>query len=111
MKIAWLSFELCARMEMAAASIDEACSIKVARQRILDRIRSALNILEKLLEEATDLWGGRIRSLNGRKDNFLGNEENRTDSKEVDQASEKAVVWKKSEIILETEELEKRRSL
>jgi hypothetical protein len=55
MKIAWLSFELCARMEMAAASIDEACSIKVARQRILDRIRSALNILEKLLEEATDL--------------------------------------------------------
>jgi hypothetical protein len=36
MKIAWLSFELCARMEMAAASIDEACSIKVARRRILD---------------------------------------------------------------------------
>jgi hypothetical protein len=37
--------------------------------------------------------------------------EDRTDSKEVDQASEKAVVWEKSEIILETEELEKRRSL
>ncbi len=56
MKIAWLSFELCAGMEMAAASIDEACSIKVERRRILDRIRSALNVLEKLLEEATDLW-------------------------------------------------------
>jgi hypothetical protein len=70
MKIAWLSFELCAGMEMAAASIDEACSIKVARRRILDRIRSALNVLEKLLEEATDLGGGRIRSLNGRRDNF-----------------------------------------
>ncbi len=40
----------------------------------------------------------------------MGNEENRTDSKEVDQASEKAVVWEKREIILETEELEKRRS-
>jgi hypothetical protein len=50
MKIAWLSFELCAGMEMAAASI------KVERRRILDRIRSALNVLEKLLEEATDLW-------------------------------------------------------
>jgi hypothetical protein len=56
MKIAWLSFELCAGVEMAAASIDEACSIKVARQRILDWIRSALNVLEKLLEEATDLF-------------------------------------------------------
>jgi hypothetical protein len=56
MKIAWLSFELCAGREMAAASIDEACSIKVERRRILDRIRSALNVLEKLLEEATDLW-------------------------------------------------------
>jgi hypothetical protein len=42
-------------MEMAAASIDEACSIKVERQWILDRIRLALNVLEKLLEEATDL--------------------------------------------------------
>jgi len=38
MKIAWLSFELCAGMEMAAASIDEACSIKMERRRILDRI-------------------------------------------------------------------------
>jgi len=55
MKIAWLSFELCAGMEMAAASIDEACSIKVERRRILDRIRSTLNVLEKLLEEATNL--------------------------------------------------------
>jgi hypothetical protein len=55
MEIAWLSFELCARMEMAAASIDEACSIKVARRRILDRIRLALNVLENLMEEATDL--------------------------------------------------------
>jgi hypothetical protein len=36
--------------------------------------------------------------------------EDRTDSKEVDWASEKAVVWEKREIILETEELEKRRS-
>jgi len=42
-------------MEMAATGIDEARSIKVARRRILDRIRSALNILEKLLEEATNL--------------------------------------------------------
>jgi hypothetical protein len=40
MKIAWLSFELCAGMEMAAASIDEACLIKVVRRRILDWIRS-----------------------------------------------------------------------
>jgi len=54
MRIAWLSFELCAGMEMAAASIDETCSIKVARRRILDQIRLALNVLEKLLEEATD---------------------------------------------------------
>jgi len=55
MKIAWLSFELCAGMEMAAASIDEACLIKVSRRRILDRIRLALNALEKFPEEATDL--------------------------------------------------------
>jgi len=55
MKIAWLSFELCAGMEMAAVSIDEACSIKVERRRILDRIRLVLNVLEKLLEEVTDL--------------------------------------------------------
>jgi hypothetical protein len=40
---------------MAAAIIDEACSIEVGRRRILDRIRSALKVLEKLLEEATDL--------------------------------------------------------
>jgi hypothetical protein len=63
MKIAWLSFELCARMEMAAASIDEVCSIKVARRRILDWIRSELNVLEKLLEEAMDLLRRKIRSL------------------------------------------------
>ncbi len=54
MKIAWVSFELCVGMEMAAASIDETCSIKVERRRILDRIRSAVNVLEKLREEATD---------------------------------------------------------
>jgi hypothetical protein len=35
----------------------------------------------------------------------------RTDSKEVDQASQKAVVWEKRETILEKEELEKGRSL
>ncbi len=46
MKIAWISFELCAGMEMAMASIDEACPIKVARRRILDQIRLALNIGE-----------------------------------------------------------------
>jgi hypothetical protein len=63
MKIAWLSFELCAGMEMAAASIDEVCSIKMARQRILDWIGSELNVLEKLLEEATDLLRRKIRSL------------------------------------------------
>jgi hypothetical protein len=63
MKIAWLSFELCAGMEMATASIDEVCSIKVARRRILDWIGSELNILGKLLEEATDLLRRKIRSL------------------------------------------------
>jgi hypothetical protein len=63
MKIAWLSFELCVGMEMAAASIDEVCSIKVARRRILDWIGSKPNVLEKLLEEATDLWRRMIRSL------------------------------------------------
>jgi hypothetical protein len=41
-------------MEMAAASIDEVCSIKMEKRRILDRIRSALSVLKKLLEEATD---------------------------------------------------------
>jgi nitrate/nitrite-specific signal transduction histidine kinase len=71
MKIAWLSFELCAGMEMAAASIDEACSIKMARRRILDRIRSALNVLEKLLEEATDLLRRKDQKSEGRRrDNF-----------------------------------------
>ncbi len=39
MKIAWPPFELSAGMEMAAAGIDEVCSIKVSRRRIeLDRI-------------------------------------------------------------------------
>jgi hypothetical protein len=39
MEIAWPSFELSAGMEMAAAGIDEVCSIKVARRRIgSDRI-------------------------------------------------------------------------
>jgi hypothetical protein len=55
MEIAWPSFELSAEMEMAAAGIDEVCSIKVARRRILGRIRSEMGVLEKLLEEATDL--------------------------------------------------------
>ncbi len=41
----------------------------------------------------------------------MGNVGDRIGSKEVDQASEKAVVWEKREIILETKELEKRRSL
>jgi hypothetical protein len=36
MEIAWLSFELCAGMEMAAASIDGACAITMARRRIAD---------------------------------------------------------------------------
>jgi hypothetical protein len=71
MKITWLSFELCTGMEMAAASIDEVCSIKVARRRILDWIGSELNVLEKLLEEATDLLRRKIRSLLGRRQ-FLG---------------------------------------
>jgi hypothetical protein len=73
MKIAWLSFELCAGMEMAAASIDEACSIKVERRRILDRIRSALDALEKLLEEATDLWRRKDLKSERRGRQFLGN--------------------------------------
>ncbi len=63
MEVAWLSFELCAGMEMAAANIDEVCSIKVARRRILDWIGSELNVLEKLLEEATDLLRKKIKSL------------------------------------------------
>jgi hypothetical protein len=63
MEIAWLSFELCAGMEVAAASIDEVCSIKVARRRILDGIGSEVNVLEKLLEEAMDLVRRKIRSL------------------------------------------------
>jgi hypothetical protein len=70
MKIAWLSFELCAGMEMAAATIDEACSIKVARRRILDRIRSALNVLEKLLEEATDLLRRKNQKSEGEERQF-----------------------------------------
>ncbi len=81
MKIAWLSFELCARMEMAAASIDEACSIKVARRRILDRIRSALNILEKLQEEATDLWRRKNQRFEEKQRIFGGNVEDRTECK------------------------------
>jgi hypothetical protein len=63
MKIAWLSFELCAGMVMAVASIDEVCSIKVARRRILDWIGSELNVLGKLLEEATDLLRRKRRNL------------------------------------------------
>jgi hypothetical protein len=63
MEIAWLSFELSAGMEMATVGIDEVCSIKVARRRILDQIGSELNVLEKLLEEATDLLRRKIRSL------------------------------------------------
>jgi hypothetical protein len=63
MEIAWLSFELSAGMEVAAAGIDEVCSIKVAGRRILDRIGSELNVLEKFLEEATDLLRRKIRSL------------------------------------------------
>jgi hypothetical protein len=63
MEIAWLSFELCAGMEVAMASIDEVCSIKMARRQILDWIGSELNVLEKLLEEATDLVRRKIRSL------------------------------------------------
>jgi hypothetical protein len=63
MEIAWPSFELSAGMEMAAADIDEVCSIKVARRRILNRIGSKLGVLEKLLEEATDLFEKKIRSL------------------------------------------------
>jgi Ser-tRNA(Ala) deacylase AlaX len=81
MKIAWLSFELCAGMEMAAASIDEACSIKVARRRILDRIRSALNILEKLQEEATDLWRRKNQRFEEKQRIFGGNVEDRTECK------------------------------
>ncbi len=50
-------------MEVAAASIDEVCSIKVARRRILDGIGSEVNVLEKLLEEAMDLVRRKIRSL------------------------------------------------
>jgi hypothetical protein len=73
MRIAWLSFELCAGMEMAAASIDEVCSIKVEKRRILDRIRSALNDLEKLQEEATDLWKRKDRKSERRGRQFLGN--------------------------------------
>jgi len=72
MKIAWLSFELCAGMEMAAANIDEACSIKVARRRILDRIRSTLNVLEKLLEEATDLGRRKNQKSEGKEREFWG---------------------------------------
>ncbi len=72
MKIAWLSFELCAGMEMAAASIDEAYSIKVARRRILDRIRSALNVLEKLLEEAMDLWRRKNQKSEEKEREFWG---------------------------------------
>jgi len=70
MKIAWLSFELCAGMEMAAATIDEACSIKVARRRILDRIGSALNVLEKLLEEATNLLRRKNQKSEGEERQF-----------------------------------------
>jgi Ser-tRNA(Ala) deacylase AlaX len=81
MKIAWLSFELCAGMEMAAASIDEACSIKVARRRILDRIRSALNILEKLQEEATDLWRRKNQRSEEKERISGGNVEDRTECK------------------------------
>jgi hypothetical protein len=73
MRIAWLSFERCAGMEMAAASIDEVCSIKVEKRRILDRIRSALNDLEKLQEEATDLWKRKDRKSERRGRQFLGN--------------------------------------
>ncbi len=79
MKIAWLSFELCAGMEMAAASIDEACSIKVARQRILDWIRSALNVLEKLLEEATDLLRMKDQKSEEGETILGGNVEDRTE--------------------------------
>ncbi len=50
-------------MEMAAAGIDEVCSIKVARRRIIDWIGSELNVLEKLLDKATDLLRRKIRSL------------------------------------------------
>jgi hypothetical protein len=81
MKIAWLSFELCAGMEMATASIDEACSIKVARRRILDRIRSALNVLEKLQEEATDLWRRKNQRSKEKERIFGGNVEDRTECK------------------------------
>jgi hypothetical protein len=55
MAIAWPSFELSAGMEMAATGIDEVCSIKVARRRILGWIRSKMGVLEKLLGKATDL--------------------------------------------------------
>ncbi len=65
---------------MAAASIDEVCSIKVARRRILDWIGSELNVLEKLLEEATDLLRRKIRSLCGKA--ILGKKvEDRTESR------------------------------
>jgi hypothetical protein len=47
MEITWPSFELSAGMVMAAAGIDEVCSIKVARRRILNRIGSELGVLEK----------------------------------------------------------------
>ncbi len=73
MRIAWLSFELCAGMEMATVSIDEVCSIKVEKRRILDRIKSALNDLEKLQEEATDLWKRKDRKSERRGRQFLGN--------------------------------------
>ncbi len=73
MKIAWLSLELCAGMEMAAVSIDEICSIKVERRQILDQIRSALDALEKLLEEATDLWRRKDLKSERRGRQFLGN--------------------------------------
>jgi hypothetical protein len=63
MEIAWLSFELCAGMEVAAANIDEVCSIKMARRQILDWIGLKLNVLEKLLEEVMDLVRRKIRSL------------------------------------------------
>ncbi len=59
-------------MEMAAASIDEIYSIKVERRRILDRIRSALDALEKLLEEATDIWRRKDLKSERRRRQFLG---------------------------------------
>ncbi len=63
--VAWKCMVLCVRLGMAA-SIDGVRVKKVARRRTQDRIGTALKDLEKLLEEATDLFRKKIRWLSGR---------------------------------------------